>query len=213
MEAIEYDVSVFDAPQAEADKSLLVRFFTHPIQNMDRTAAEGRPIFDDTEMIEIRVRGTKDNVVMRPIRPDDKLRFAMQYRHYKERTGELESGTPLKQWPAIGLSQAEELRHLGFTTVEHLADAKDSVVMSIPGMQSLKNKAKAFLDLSKGVAPIERIQKQLDEKTNEAETLKRQLADVALRMAALEAKQAEAEAESREKSSQTESTGKAVTRR
>ena len=75
------------------------------------------------------------------------------------------------------------------------------------------DKAKAFLDLSKGVAPIERIQKQLDEKTNEAETLKRQLADVALRMAALEAKQAEAEAESREKSSQTESTGKAVTRR
>lgn len=193
MEAIEYDIGVFDAPQAEADKSLLVRFFVHPIQNMDRTVAEGRPIFDDTEMIEIRVRGTKDNVVMRPIRADDKQRFAAQYRHYKDKNVELESGTPLKQWPSIGLSQAEELRHLGFTTVEHIADAKDSVVLSIPGMQTLKNKAKAFLELSRGSAPIERMQKQIDEKTNEAETLRRQLSEVALRMAALEAKQSDME--------------------
>lgn len=186
MEVLDHDYTVY-TEQAEADRNLLVKFYPMPIQNDDKSADAGRPIFDDVVMIEIRVRGNKDSVVLRPVRPDDKARFRDAWRHYEAGEGELNVGTPLKQWPALAASQVEELKYLGFRTVEQLAEASDAVVGRVPGMQTLKNKANAFMQLAKGVAPIEKMQKQLDEKSNELETTKRQLTEVAMRLAALEA--------------------------
>lgn len=172
---LEYDHNVFDARQEEADRSLLVKFYPLPIQNDEKSVNEGRPIFDDVEMIEIRVRGTKDNIVVRPVRPDDAQRFRQAYRAYKDNMKAAESGTPLAQWPILTLSQVEELKYLGFTTVEHLAAAGDNVIAKVMGLQTLKTKALAFLEFSKGAAPLEQMQRKIDEKANEVNTMQEQI--------------------------------------
>lgn len=184
---LEYDHNVFDLRANEADKALLVRFFTAPIQNEAKSVDAGRPIFDDTEMIEIRVRGTKDNVVQRPIRADDKARFRDAYRAHKEGSKLLESGTPLAQWPVMTGSQVEELKYMGFVTVEQLAIASDSIVSSIPGLLTLKQKANAFLEFSKGAAPLEQLSKRVEESENEKQVLARQVAELSATVAKLKA--------------------------
>lgn len=182
MDTADFDLKDFDPRHAEADKALLVRFFTQPLRNEEKSIQEGRPIFDDTEMVEIRVRGEKDNVVVREIRPDDKRRFRDAYKHFREGKTLAESGTPLSAWSVMSASQVEELRYLGFYTVEHVADAADSAVSKFPGMQSLKNRAKLFLEAAKGNAPLEKLSKSLEEKQNEIEALKAQMAAMAKTM-------------------------------
>lgn len=195
MDTLEYNHNDFNAQQAEQDRALLVRFSTAPLKNDEKSLEEGRPIFDDTEMIEIRVRGTKDNVVVRPVRVDDKQRFREAYRAYQEGTKALSSGTPLAQWPVMSTSQVEEMRYLGFLTVEQIAEANDGVVANISGLQGLKNKAKAFIEFSKGAAPLEQLQKEVSEAKNVNETLARQLAETQAALAALSARMDEQKAE------------------
>jgi uncharacterized protein (DUF3084 family) len=188
METLEYNHADFNAQQAEQDRALLVKFFTAPLRNEDKTLAEGRPIYDDVDMIEIRVRGTKDNIVQRPVRPDDKQRFREAWKHHQDGEKAVQSGTPLSQWPVMSTSQVEEMKYLGFVTVEQIAEANDSVVANISGLQGLKNKAKAFIEFSKGAAPIEQLQTKLDASANEVETLRRQLAENQAALAALTAR-------------------------
>jgi len=188
METLEYNHNDFNAQQAEQDRALLVKFFSTPLRNEDKTLTEGRPIYDDVDMIEIRVRGTKDNIVQRPVRPDDKARFREAWRHHQDGEKAVQSGTPLAQWPAMSTSQVEEMKYLGFVTVEQIAEANDGVVSSITGLQGLKNKAKAFIEYSKGAAPIEQLQAKLDSSANETETLRRQLAETQAALASLTAR-------------------------
>jgi len=188
METLEYNHADFNAAQAEQDRALLVKFFSTPLKNEEKSLVEGRPIFDDVDMIEIRVRGTKDNIVQRPVRSDDKQRFREAWRAHSEGEKAVQSGTPLAQWPIMSSSQVEEMKYLGFVTVEQIANANDSVVANISGLQGLKNKAKAFIEFSKGAAPIEQLQNKLEASTNEVETLRRQLAENQQALAALTAR-------------------------
>lgn len=192
MDTLEYNHNDFNGQQAEQDKALLVKFFTMPLRNEEKSLAEGRPIFDDTDMIEIRVRGTKDNIVQRPVRPDDKQRFRDAWRAHQDGEKAVQSGTPLSQWPVMSTSQVEEMKYLGFFTVEQIAEASDSVVAKVTGLQTLKNKAKSFIEFSKGAAPLEQLQTKLTEASNETETLRRQLAETQAALAKLTAR-AEAE--------------------
>lgn len=188
MDTLEYNHTDFNPQQAEQDRALLVKFFSTPLKNDEKSLEEGRPIFDDVDMIEIRVRGTKDNIVQRPVRPDDKSRFRDAWKHHEAGEKAAQSGTPLAQWPLMASSQVEEMKYLGFVTVEQIASANDSVVANITGLQGLKNKAKAFIEFSKGAAPLEQMQAKLAESDNVVETLQRQLAETQAALASLSAR-------------------------
>jgi hypothetical protein len=187
MEELEFDHNVFTAQMREADRNLAVKFYSQPIKNDEKTAQEGRPIFDDTEMIEIRVRGDRNNVVQRPIRPEDKQRFRDQYRDYKDGKAAEASGTPLKEWPIMSASMVEELRFLGFVTVEQVAEATDSVCGRVPGLTTMKQKAKAYLEFATTTAPLERLNHELEAQRSRAEAAEASVADLAGRMATMEA--------------------------
>ena len=188
MDTLEYNHTDFNTQQAEQDRALLVKFFSTPLKNDEKSLEEGRPIFDDVDMIEIRVRGTKDNIVQRPVRADDKSRFREAWKHHEAGEKAVQSGTPLSQWPLMASSQVEEMKYLGFVTVEQIANANDSVVANITGLQSLKNKARAFIEFSKGAAPLEQMQAKLAERDNAVETLQRQLSETQSALAALTAR-------------------------
>lgn len=188
METLEYDHEIFSAAQRESDRNLAVRFYMLPVRNEQRTVEEGRPIFEDTEHVEIRVRGDRNNIVIRPVRETDKQRFREGYRAYKENLQGVINGTPLGEWPIATQSFVEEMKYLGFHTVEQIAEANDTVVSRVPGLQMLKNKARTFLEFSKGAAPLERVQKELEEQKSRAEMAERAAADMSARLADLEAK-------------------------
>lgn len=188
METLEYDHAVFNTQSAEADRSLAVRFFTLPVQDVEATAEQGRPIFKDVEHVEIRVRGDRNSVVHKPVDEGVKRRFSAAWQQHAQGQQVLQSGTPLGEWPGITRAQIEELRYFGFQTVEHLAEARDDVVARFPGLTSLKQRARNFLELAKGAAPLERMQAALETATSEKEALAAQVADLGKRLAVMEAK-------------------------
>jgi len=188
METLEYDHSIFMSQQSEADKALAVRFYKQPLKDEQKSVEAGRPIFVDTDMLEIRVRGDRNNIIMRPVRPDDKERFRGAWESYQRNTTATMEGTPLSEWPVIGASMVEELKYLGFFTVEQIAGASDGVCLKVPGLASFKAKAATFLEFAKGGAPLEKMQKQLEEIKSQSEMDRQALKDVSTQFSEMEKK-------------------------
>lgn len=161
LEEADFDVNVFGANSRDADKNLAVKFYAEPTKDEQRSIEEGRPIFTDTEMIEIRVRGDRNNIVQRIARDDDRRRFRDAYLAFKDNKEQEQTGTPLKEWPLITKSLVEELKYFSFFTVEQLAEASDSVCSKMAGLQTYKQKAKLWLEHAKGAAPLEKQAEQI----------------------------------------------------
>ncbi len=188
LEQLEYDHREFDSKAAEADQALAVKFFTMPVKDEEKSAAEGRPIYKDTVMVEIRVRGDRNNVVHKPADDLLKRRFRDAWRYYEQGIELVADGTPLGEWPSMTRSQVEEMKFFGFFTVEHIANCREDLLVKFPGLTSLKQKARAFLELAQGNAPLEKMQTQLDVSKSENEALAAQVADMGRRMAEMEKK-------------------------
>lgn len=162
MDVLEFDHNVFNAQQVEHDKSLAVRFYIQALRDDDASIKEGRPIYRDTEMVEIRVRGDRNNIVIRAAREDDKGRFRLAYGQFKEQKTAVADGTPLAEWPVMSASMVEEMKYLGFYTVEQIAEANEASLSKVPGLLSMKNRAKIFLEFAKGISPIEQMQADIE---------------------------------------------------
>lgn len=182
LETLEYDHSVFSPQAAEADKSLAVRLYTAAIRNDWKSTQEGRPIFDDTLMIEIRVRGDRNSVIQRPVRPEDKARFRGVFAAHEKGEKEGSSGTPLSQWPLMTQSQVEEMKYLGFHTVENVAEAHDGVLGKFPGLRAMQEKAKLYLEQASGGAPLERLAKENEGLKSQAEVQQRTIQELSSKL-------------------------------
>lgn len=178
LDTIDYDISVFNASAREADKSLAVRFYMEPLKDDQKSIEEGRPIYVDTEMVEIRVRGDRNNVVQRPARPDDQKRFPAAYKAFKDGVDGQAAGTPLREWPVMSRSAVEELKYFGFYTVEQLAAADDAACARMNGLSTFRAKAKIFLEHAAGGSPAERLLKENQDMKNQLEAMQRQMVEL-----------------------------------
>lgn len=142
-----------------SDASLLVKFFLHPKLNPNKSAAEGRPIYEELDYISIMTPGNKDSILMRPATAEDKLRFAEHFKKYKAREDqEALEGTPLAQWPGVTRGQVEELKFFNIRTLEQLVGAPDSATNRIMGIQYLRQKAEAYLEAAVDNATAEALE-------------------------------------------------------
>jgi hypothetical protein len=148
IETAEYDHNQFGSQaQMEADKALLVKFFVKPKKDQAKSLVEGRPVYKDTEYVDIKVAGNRNGGACRPATPADKQRFPEHYAAFKQRTDhDVEIGTPLIQWPLISRSFAEELAFFHVKTVEQLATMADTQVSKFMGGYDLRAKAKKWLE-------------------------------------------------------------------
>lgn len=171
------------------DSRLSVMFFSKPLQNNFKTEQEGRPIFDDCDMVRIYVPGDDKNIVETFVREDHKRRFPLQWAHYQNKMQgdqRLAGKTPINQWPRITPGQAEELRALKFLSVEDVANASDTSLQSIgmiAGMSpyAFREAAQRFLKL----ASDESAAQKNDERVKAIEADNQALRD---QMAAMQAK-------------------------
>lgn len=169
-EEIDYDYRAAE----KADNNLAVKFFMDVEKDEERSAREGRPIFNDIELVELRVRGDRNNIVHKKVDDNIRRRFRDLYRAFKEGVDVAQTGTPLAMWPIVTRSMSEELKHMGFHTVEQVSEATDSVCQKYAGLLGLKQKAKAYIELSKGsTAPLEAMSAQIEKLTSQLETLAR----------------------------------------
>jgi hypothetical protein len=155
----------------KGDDHLFVNFFSHPMQNKEKSLAEGRPIFEDTEYLSIMIPGDKDNIVTRAVRPGDKERFPVQWAAFQNNNQELLEGTPLTEWPLISAAQREEMKHFNIRTVEQLANVSDGTSQKFMGIQVLKKRAKEYLEVAKEAAPLSALQGELNKRDEEISSL------------------------------------------
>jgi len=158
----------------EADKALMVKFFPKTVQNKMESAKQGRPIFKDKVYIEIRIAGQRDAQACRPVTHQDKQRFPDHWKAYNDRTEAPTEGMPLKEWPAISRSQAEELEFLHIKTVEQLASVKDGNIQNFMGGYALREKAQKWLETN----DAETADAEKEEMRSELADLKEQMAEM-----------------------------------
>ena len=171
-------------PRFKGDENLYVRFFYHPHHDPEASVAQGRPIYQDREYVEIIVPGDKTTSVVRPVRDQDKMRFARQYQSFKSNQVQTNFGTPLEAWPGITRAQCEELKYFKIFTVEQLANMPDSIAQRFMGVNSLRARAKDFLEASKGTVQLEQFRKAIEDRDSELEVLRRAIADLQARLPA-----------------------------
>jgi hypothetical protein len=161
------------------DGRLTVVFYKKTLQNSFKTSVEGRPIFDEVDMVKIYTGGDTLNIVDTFVREDHKARFPQQWAHYLNRTGNDPhiSGTPLEHWPLISKAQAEELKALKFFTVENVANASDAQLQRIgmlAGMSahSFRDRAVNFLKLAKEEANVNQHEEEINQLRSENAKIK-----------------------------------------
>ncbi len=190
MQTADFDHNDFNPQlQSEADKKLLVKFYSKSVPDNDASAREGRPMFKDKEYVDIRVPGARDGVG-RPATPRDKQRFPMHYSAFQQRIEAPVDGTPLSEYPAISRSLAEQLSFQNIKTVEQLADLNDNLMHTIPGAQNFKQKAKDWLEATKDDGVLSRMRDELSQRDAKLDEQAGQIAGLLKRLDALETTEA-----------------------
>jgi hypothetical protein len=163
----------------QGDDLLVVTFFNHTIVNPSKTAQEGRPIFDDVVVCQIRTPGGRNTVPVFPALAfcgwiDDPItgeqkpqtyaeRFSKQYRQFKEQQQQTISGTPIDYAPFLTEGKRAELRAMAVYTIEQLAhiDGQELKNLGLQGRE-WKNLAIEYLVESKSGASIETMRAELE---------------------------------------------------
>lgn len=162
----------------DPDELLVVLFKYLAVQNNAKTLAEGRPVFDDIEVCEIRAPGNKDVKVFpatafsrwldNPYTGEQTKqtyaeRFSYQYRQFKANATQTKSGTPLDFAPFLSEGRKAELRAQNVYTVEQLAAVEGVELKNLgPGGREMKNAAETFIADSRSAAPNLQMLAELD---------------------------------------------------
>lgn len=144
-------------------EKLAVRFVVEPQENEAKSKVAGRPIFDDVEMVEIRIPGDVD-VRRNPVTEETKRRFPKQYLAFHAgQSQETASGTPLAAWALLKRSQVEEARFFGVHTVEQLSEMADANMARLgPGWIDLRQKARDWLEAAQDGAKLNELRTELE---------------------------------------------------
>lgn len=142
---------------------LHVEFYVDAIENKRKTIDAGRPIFEDVEMVRVKIAGDPKNTLIAPANAQcgidretgEKItyrdRFPEHYRYFADHKGTAVIGTPLSEVSWLTASKVQELKALNIMTVEALAQLDGTLLQRIGiGARELKNQAVAWLDKAEG---------------------------------------------------------------
>jgi len=178
----------FANPQ-NPDSLLNVQFYIKAQPNEWKTQQEGRPMFDDVVMVRIVPPGDGLNIIDTPARTDHKQRFPRHWEFFERTQGRdnLESGTPLTQWPMLGPAQVAQLNAMQFRTVEQIAGASDELITRIGmagGMSpfALREKAVRFLQVAHDASSVDHAKEEADNLRKEMQEQSKAHADQLAKM-------------------------------
>lgn len=130
-------------------------FYVEAIKNNAKSEAEGRPIFEDREMVKITIPGDRLSNWVGYVTDVHRERWPEHYAAFKRGEARASVGTPLEHWPCDSLTVARvaELKALNILSVEELASVPDNTLPRIGmGARALRDQAKAYIANAKGGA-------------------------------------------------------------
>ena len=198
-----------------ADENLYAEFYIKPVKQNFASEEAGRPIFADVVYVKIMTPSDQLTQIDTIAREDHKARFPRQWMYFQNKQAGQQQviGTPVGEWPQLTASAAEELRALKFFTVELIANANDSQLQKIgmiAGMSphSLREKARAFLNLANDSAEEAKREAELQALRDENEKIKadtdKRLAEMQEQMKALLLMAAEKKPRSKKKTEEVQ---------
>ena len=163
---------------ARDERGIVAIFRIHTVKNNQKSIDQGRPIYDDVEVCELRFAGSKTVSVFEAAAfshwdVDDETgeqrkytyaeRFPRQFQQFRAREQQTKAGTPLDYLPFLTEARRAELRALNVYTVEALASVDGQELKNLgPGAREFKNKAIECLDNSVGNARILKLEAEID---------------------------------------------------
>jgi len=183
----------------DPDSKLFVRFYKKTLQNNFETEKQGHPIFYECDFVEIRLPGDKLNSIDEFVNESHKQRFPRHWAHYlnNNKEGELIIGTPVSEWAIVTRAIAEELKYLGFKTVESIAQASDSQLDKLGmkgGMQphTFRERAQRYLATASQEASATAEAARAEAAEARADSTEKALAELREQMAKLQGQPAKA---------------------
>lgn len=174
-DTLDFAMNFDDGQQSEADKKLLVIFYQDVQKNEIKSTEQGRPIFDEIDVIKIISPGQRDSFVGLA---DEQYqqRFPTQWARYKAGRDQGEgSGTPLSMLPWMSMSAVAEFKAMNCHTIEQLVGMPDSVSQRFMGHHQLKQRAQAYLDAAKDAAPLMKLNAELEKRDEQIAQLQTQV--------------------------------------
>ena len=143
-------------PSEHTASGVIPEFYIESVHNPDRSAKEGRAVFDDIEHVRVTILGDRTSSGASFVATDKyRKRWPGQYAAFKRGEEQAKSGTPLEQWPMMTKSRVLELKAAGIDNVESLAAVTDTNLGILGlGGRELREQAKAFLDAANGTADV-----------------------------------------------------------
>lgn len=142
----------------EGEGKVFPRFHLEVEPDHENSAKEGRPIFKEVEMVELRFAGNNLYIPDVRVTNEHRQKFPAAYAAFKNDGSLHVEGTPLKEWPAIRPTQIAEFNAMNIYTVENLAAVDDSGIQRMGmGGRMFREKARAFIEQAKGNAPLEKM--------------------------------------------------------
>ena len=143
-------------------------FYTATVQNEAKSKLAGRPIFDEVEMVEIRIAGDRNFNPHFPAHEmhvrqgDEEVTYAMrwpdEYARFKNEETQVASGTPLEELTFLSAARRSELKALKIYTAEALAGLEGPNLKVLAGEgYKLKEQAQAYLDRANSFSGVSAI--------------------------------------------------------
>jgi len=161
-----------DETRFSMDSKLYVEFYRKPVLQPGKSREAGRAVYEEIDYVRIHVPGDKSSVIERPVSQQDVFRFQDRYNKWKAGQEEAVTGTPLSALPGMTASKVEEYKFFKLVTVEQLAEANDNLGAKFMSFHQDKQRAKAFIEVAKNNAPIEKMNEELQKRDAEIENLK-----------------------------------------
>jgi hypothetical protein len=166
----------------KSDKALGITFAYHPFIDHERSKAEGRPIYQDVEMIEVRIPGSRD-VLIRTVTDEDRMQHSRLYEHFKTVNSEIINGTPLTEFPFITAAERKELEYFNVYTAEQLVGMADNHFDKMRvNCRDMIKKVDAHLKNAKDTAFVTSVTQENENLKREIDVLKGQMNDLISRM-------------------------------
>lgn len=155
------------------------RFYQQAVQNDARSQAEGRPIFDVKEFVEVRIPGDRLFSFVTEVSDAERARWPREYEAFKRGEQLATTGTPLEHWPNAQLTvgRVAELKALHILSVEDLAGVPDSALSKMGmGARDLREQARAYLAAAKDMAANSAMAARLAQQDDQIARLMEQVA-------------------------------------
>lgn len=176
-------------PKAEA--KCFPRFYLMSEEQGALSAAAGKPIYKDVEMVEVIIPGDSRTSPHFRVKDEHRFRWPDVYAAFKEGREAPMSGTPLSEWPNATPAWISNLHVMQVRTVEQLATLSDAQAQGMMGLLALRDRAKAWLATAEGQRPIDEALARAERAEAANADWERRYNDLTARVDAIQAKKEE----------------------